>query len=102
MKNFQRIVTVAAIVCIISVSTFASSGSGILLADSTGSGILLADSTGSGILLADGTSSGILLADSANSGILLADRSSNDTAFGSDSFFDRLYRTFTEFLPAIY
>ncbi len=60
MKNFQRILTVAALLCIISVPSFA--GNGILLADRAttvdSNGILLADRAttidSNGILLADG------------------------------------------------
>jgi hypothetical protein len=102
MKKFQRIVTVAALVCIVSIPSFASSGSGILLADGTSSGILLADGANSGILLADGTRSGILLADSSNSGIVLADSNADNNPFTETSFFDRLYRMMDTFLPPIF
>ena len=102
MKKFQRVITLAALVCIVSLPSFASSKSGILLADGANSGILLADAAKSGILLADATNSGILLADRSNSGILLADRSATDDPFTQMSFFDRLYGMMTTFLPPVF
>lgn len=91
MKKSQRIVTVATLVCIVSLPSFASSTSGILLADRAGSGVTMADGATAGVTMADSANSGILLADRSNSGILLADRQANNNPFGRVSIFDQLY-----------